>query len=378
MGIDLKGCEDLNTTRRKQEKGNKIQIIAILILLVLVTVFSGKLVKKLISNTVCKKNRTLELVCKSSINWDKNSQIEFINDKIIYYNNKKINWFNLKGKNIATKSIDLYSPLVKISENGILIADSTRGIVKLLDLYGNILWEKKVNNIKQISENSGKYIIQDRTMNKESQVKIFNKSGQIYTNYKANDGKIINSYINIDEDIKIYTILDIQNSVINNKMLVFNKDQNLSWDKEFNEEIIQKIVFLNNDKVVVVTDEKIYAVKNGKILWSKQIVEDLIYVGANEDKDIIYIVKRQNIEFIDIKGRIKEKIDTDISCKRVVYYDNKLYTVGYNEIIGYDIQGNKILYFKNDEKIMDFCIKNNRALIITEKYINVMNIIDLN
>ena len=201
------------------------------------------------------------------------------------------------------------------------------------------------------------------------ELKILSLSGNIVGTKSIEDSRIL-TYC-IDDNKKIYAIstLSLRYDTIKTEIQVYDMKGQLVSTFPLNDEISMYMEFLEENKLLVMTDKGLYLLKDGTAVWEREEegVKD-IYVDKSNN---IYILKDEVIVGILPDGNVKDKHYLAHEYDRIVPFKNNLVLWGSNHIIG--LQGGKEVFsYESKDEIYDVVEGNGYLIVVYYDRIELM------
>lgn len=359
---------------------NKKKNVGKFIILFIVTgiIISSTAVKEGLLVFLNNKDKTIEVYKEIDFMWSDNEIIKTYKNSIVKYENNSIISYDFEGKEIWKKSIRYEKPIIYIGSQYIYIGDRNTGEISVLNEYGQTVW--KYNSMKPINhmiEQQDYLIIFTESDDNTEMISVINRKGEPINSTTIRKGIPMFANISDNQDL-IVSALDISQNAINSVLLLYTMDGELIWNREFENQLIKYVDFVD-EYIIVVTDNKLSLIsRNNNLLWSRDIKGTLKDIKIDEEgKSIITLLdnKGSYLESISLQGRTKNKTKLDGQADRIYIYKDNVFLIGTNEIIGID-NNNIFLKYVNNETIKSFCIYDNKALIFTSQKIRKGSIVN--
>lgn len=354
----------------EEKKKNRLLWI-ILIFIILIMLVSNKTVKKKVHDLFYRNDKSLQLIDNININWPQPGKIRVYKDRVIRYSAKEISQYDIEGTEGWKKAIEDNNTIAYLGENTIYITSTVTGNVTAFDLNGNQLWEYSAKQpIRRISERNGYLVLFTQAGKSTEQINILDDKGKLQANATTDKGKILSCSVSPDRKEFSLVTLDVTDGSISSNLMYFKMNGQEIWRKNYKDQIIYDVLFLDNNNMIAVCDSKILSlsVKN-ELLWSRTIEDGLKDIKVDTNSKTIYVLCGQanpNLEIILGNGRTENKIELDNNYDNI--YINKKYILlrGKKTIAG--VNSNRInLKYNCTEEIKGIGVYNDNILIFTEK-----------
>ncbi|NLY77636.1 MAG: hypothetical protein GX080_06055 [Tissierellia bacterium] len=344
-------------------------IIIILIGIILFFSYKGNQQKFInFINTLTAREQTLEVVNSISIE-NPVEKVLFHEDKILVCGSDNLSIYDLEGQREWEKEFTLDSPKMLFGKERIYVYDSRVGDIYSLNFEGNTLGRLPMGSeIKNMTESKGNLLVHT-VGERGEELKILSLSGNIVGTKSIEDSRIL-TYC-IDDNKKIYAIstLSLRYDTIKTEIQVYDMKGQLVSTFPLNDEISMYMEFLEENKLLVMTDKGLYLLKDGTAVWEREEegVKD-IYVDKSNN---IYILKDEVIVGILPDGNVKDKHYLAHEYDRIVPFKNNLVLWGSNHIIG--LQGGKEVFsYESKDEIYDVVEGNGYLIVVYYDRIELM------
>ncbi len=255
-------------------------------------------------------------------------------ENLKYYNKNKENFANFP---IASKD------LVYGNKN-IYIVDSQNNSFKSLGLDGqereDIEFERR--QLYKISEIGDRLVAHFKKGDFET-IEILDKNANNLRNHSVEKTSILT----YDLDKNSYTLAELNTNgqVFTSEIRCYTMDGSLKNELILEEEIVMEVMQLDRDGLLVQTDENIYYLEAGEIIWENRIdsIEEILY---SEDK--IYLLYSKTLEVLDMDGNIVAKLGLEKNYKDIISYRDYIILYGERNILG----------LREDKKILEYIYDN--------------------
>jgi len=289
-------------------------------------------------------------------------QIAYHDDKIAIWTSNKLFIYDLKGSKILEKDFRLNNPNFYIGNERIYVYDRDVGDIYILNFNGNTIGRIQIGGeIKSISESRENLIVHTVEENNEV-LKILNFNGQVKDSRSVED-KIL-AYC-IDDENRAYGIctLNLIDDGIRTEIKLYKIKGDIITTIHLMDQISLYAEFIGENELLVLTDKGLYFIKDGVILWERQL-EDIkdIYVDINNN---INILAGNTLESIYSDGNEKYRYSFIQDYNRIIPFKNYIVLWGPNQIVGLQ-EGKEVFKYESEDQIYDV-IGGNQYLIIAYK-----------
>jgi len=312
-------------------------------------------------------NKTYVISNKESLDIKTLDVCKFFSKGIITYNNQKITFMDYDNKVIWENENRLFTDniyigeeyIYKCLENSIEIIDKNNQSFIVTEIQGEIINVSRENNKTFIitKQNSGQNSLY--MLNEHNEVIIENKQyNDLITGVSISDkseGYCINTFK--------YASGKISNTISYNLI-----DDMELWSKTIENEIIMKIKMINNNVLVIGTENIYFFNKDGSLMWKNSNYNKIKDLEINEKEERIYILYDQDEKLelfgYNFEGKVKEIYKLPESTKKFDILDNKVFIYNDNSIsLLHDNNADKLIEESNSQ-IIDYSVENNDIYIL--------------
>lgn len=344
--------------------------IFIILLIGIILLFSKKEnQEKFIDFIQVVKSSSIDLKVIESFPIESNiDNIAFYNKGIMIWKDKKLTRLSLKGSKEWEKEFILDEPHAVFGEKGIYIYEKSTGDIYFLDSSGETEEKIELNtSINNIVEGFENIIVHNQKTNMES-LNILDKKGNIIVNNLIDDKNILTYCINENSTEYALSALNLNEENIKSELQVFNLDGKISSTSQFDNEIILYSNYIEDDKILVMSDKSLYVYNKGNILWQKefQLIKD-IYVN----KEKINILYGNTLEILSFDGMMEEKYSFAEEYKKIIAFDKYITLYGEEYIIGLR-DGKEIFKYKSEDPILKVVEGSQNLIVVYEDRIDLV------
>lgn len=345
---------------KKSFKGFKIFLLLVLVLtLVFLKLGNDKNIMAFL-NSFVGKEKVLKL--KYTIkDLDGIESVNFYDGNIIKWGTDKISFLNSDGSLILEKNFNFNEAEIHYGKKHIYVFDKTTGDIYALDSKGNTInryqLNKEIYNIKESNEN---LILHMKSPDKEI-INILDKDKVLIGNYIYENKNILTYNCNRDGTKNLVALLNLNDGILKSEIDIYGINNEMINTLDFEGEIILYIDFTQKEDIIALTDRSLYFISNEKIMWKKQfdLIKD-IYL----DKDKIYILYSNSLEFIDYSGRTENKLMLIEEYDKILSFGDKLLLYGNSHLLIIK-DGKEII--KDTESIEEAFTSGNNILVLNQE-----------
>ncbi len=314
-------------------------------------------------------NKTYEFISEEITNYNSLDGCKFFCDGILTFNNQKIIyldydnsiiWENQNRVFIDSVYVDEKN-IYKCFENSIEIIDRNNKSYVVPEIQGKIL------NVSR--EKNKTYIIVKQNNDKNS-LYILNDNNEIVVENMQKDESITGVSINGKSEAYCISTIKYTSGIIKNT-ISYNLIENVElWNETIENEVVIKIEIVNNN-ILVLGTENIYCFDiNGSLMWKNSNYNKIKSFYIDDNKDRIYILyegdEKTELLAYNFEGKVKEiyKLPKDtnkfrVSNNKIIIYNDNSISISHDGIV------NKI-FVEDNSKIIDLNVKNNEIYILQQ------------
>ncbi len=307
-----------------------------------------------------KKPLNIEVIETIDIKKEDDNKMISKDNNLIIYSNEEIQIYDEFIELISKKSINtLFVKLVKMDDY-FLAADITQGDLIVLDYSGNVISEiKKTKMIKEIRTANNDIIV----ITNENKLIVYNELLEEKSQLTLPKGEILSVELTDDKSKCVITILSVEDSEYNSKIITFDIKKNTMIGGYNN---YQKIVYeskLNDDNIIVVEDDGIKAHKLGDIdenVWEYKREGNLIYFDIDNNNSIYELVTTEIIQIKDYylvclnkDGKKKFNLELKDKYDKIIFSKGRVLIYNENKIKILTSDGEELIEIDKNNKIKD-------------------------
>ena len=333
------------------------------------------------------KIATIEM--DNSNNEKKQQLVTTFKGEVAVYNNNSLKLYNLMGEEKWSLGQKMEKPILKSSENMIFLADKSTGFINAIDEHGMVLWTLDAAQPLGafVCNPKGSSVVVKEKENGGGDLLIYDSKGKNMGKVDIKKGTIMDVAITNDGGMVAVSLLSTEKDKIETNVILYSKEGRLLGGNKYDDEIMAKLFFSHDNKLISVGTSHIVGFDKSKgLLWSKAGSNsvnklawnglDLITVNYVNSRKSLLDTKDQNlIVMYNLEGEklleisMKDNIEEMAAINRsVAILTNR--TMYYMKEYDQEIIEKKI---NNDIKGVSF-LSDHQLLIITEGKIDIMQI----
>lgn len=346
-------------------KLKKILLAVILVASLLVSVsMKEEIMDKL--NLEADHIRDLRLV--DSLKQEGFENFKLYDNLILLAGSDELKFYNKNKENFAT--IGIYDKDVVYGENQIYIVDAAHNNFKIIGLDGEeketIFFERK--QLYKISESNNSIVAHFKKSDFET-IEILDKNAENLRTHSVEKTSILTYDVNYNS--YILSELNTNGDVFRSEVRSYSMDGQVNYELILEEEIVMKTILLPENRAIIQTDEKIYSLENGDIVWENKIdnIKKILYGEEN-----IYLLYSKTLEVMDGEGNVVSKLGLEKNYEEILDYRDYIILYGERNILGLK-ENKKILEYLSETQIISLESTSNSLGIQTENQIDLYEII---
>lgn len=353
----------------EKHKDNKIVRIIIVLLIATLLFFSNKANQdKFISfiNDVSTNIKDMEV--KNSILIDNTIEdIAYYNDKIIAWGDRELIAYDLNGEKLWEREFNLDDFDLAIGQERIIVYDKANGDLYYLDYNGDTLGRYQIgSNIINISNSSENIIIHTEEENNEA-IKIMDSKGTVTRSKLIENNNII--IFSLDESNSNFSFSTLNfNDSIESEIHMYDIEEDTLLTSKLEGQVVLYLNYINNNRLIVLTDKGLYCIDNGNIQWEKQL--ELIKDIDIEDESIA-LLYGNTFELFSYDGSSMDKYTFSEEYKGIVSLDGPV-LYGSNHIIIFK-NGKEQYKYETEEPIYRVIQGNRSIIVLYEERIDIIS-----
>ncbi len=296
---------------------------------------------------------------------------EYPGNNLIYYKGSILQWennslifLNEDGSQAWVKDFSFQEPDIVLGDRYIYAVDKSTGDVYKINNLGDtilrIQLETPIFNLKE----SGKYIIA-HVKDENDRLIIVDEEGKKILNEPIQEN-ILTYQVKDDGSQYVYSTIKIDGTNILSEIFVYNTGGEIEYSMGFKDEIVFSTEFID-DKIVLLTDNNLRVIHNGKEKWSRDypLIKDISI--SNNRINLLY---GNNLDILDFKGEVKNKIALGIEYKKIVPLEKSIGLYG-NKNLSILQNGKEIIKYIGEKDIIDLSKYNDYIALQYDDYIEV-------
>jgi len=340
-------------------------LVTMLIIFLLAFWFTGG--KKIMGSL--NENKSYDFIIKDTINYSALDNRVLFCDGILTYNNQKITYLDFRNNIIWENRNRVFidsifideDKIYKCYESNIEIIDKDNHSFIITEIAGKVINVSREKNKTTIitKQNSGK-----------NSVYLLNENNEVIVENMQFDESITG--VSISEKSEAYCVSTIKyiNGLIESTVS-YNLIGKLEvWSEIISNEIIVKVEEINNNILVLGTENTYFFSVNGDLLWKNSNynkIKDYL-VSAKQGRIYILYNEEEKAELLcyNLEGKVKEIYKLPKNMEHFKVFNNKLYVYNSNSIFLLNDGVSNKIYDVNNISIMDFGVKGNDVNILLE------------
>lgn len=341
----------------KQDNSKGFKIFIIILVIASLFLLKEENQEKLIGiiNSVTSKEKTLVLI--DSFPKGEILDVNIYDETIVKWEDNKLLFLKLDGTKIVEKQFNFVDPDIHFGEDIIYPMDKSTGDIYYLDKKGETIDRlelgKEIFNFESINQN---VIHHEKSLDME-EVNILDGNRVQIGHYSYENENILRYTTNKTGTKIALGLIDINEDDIKSRIDLYGENNEKLDEIYIQGEIVVYLGFTSRDEIVVLTDSGLHFIKDGEVIWKKDLtlIRD-IYLN----KDEINILYSNYLESIDFEGNTKEKIGFTEEYKKILPFQNDILVYGSGSIAL--VQGEEEV-MKEELEIINLYTSKNKILI---------------
>ena len=397
--------KDIDNTNTKNKKINGKVLVILLLFLVCASIvyYDSYYGKKYISNflasngilknekkadkpsteSIPKENKGLNI----SFEADSKSSFRYIDKGILHCTKDGLKLLDFNGNALWNSTFTMLAPSMTGEGNFTAVTDVLGRNIKVYGVDGELYSIQVSGSIIRASLNNNGYLAVITTNNPDYRVQIFNNEGTEVIKREEKSAGVYPVDVDISDDNKTFAVGYADTNDINliGKVLLFytfkedGKDfsDSMYAAVQRNDELISNVYFMNENKLICVSDKSIFALDaGGGVIWEKALTNKISKLTFSQKNYIVLAngeelsdkegKEKGTVEYLDLNGKVK----SEYSFKEDITYlvaGKEYYVVGILNKYYCISSAGKLLWSYNSVKdIKDFVFLNDFKNVIIQ------------
>lgn len=294
--------------------------------------------------------------------------IRYINGRYLAWNGEEMSVSDESGKILWERTFLMDEPKLDIRDNLIGIYDRISGEAMVFNFNGEILAQiEEESPIFSFRPSKNGHIVHIKEEARQM-LKIYERNGEHRDNLIFTKGYPID--YSLEEDSVMVTVLDLQNSGVNTKLIKYNGEGEQEL-YSINDRIIIKVASMTKGNLIV-ADTGIYMQKNNDFVWGRDfpLLKDVLLDG-NE----IYVTYGDNLRILDDNGSTLKQETFGIDYSNLHTHGKYIILAGDKDILVL-LHTEPVASYSFNSTIVDIQSQFNDLVVTTENGVNIMRIED--
>ena len=361
----------MNNARSKKRAALLLLLVTVLILITLLLV-NNKTAPK--SSFIMDGRNKLAVTGEVAAVSNSGSLIYCVKDLLIEAQAENIRVKNING-NIAW-SQKLAGKIVKLANAGenIIIIDSQNNI-NYYSLQGKLLWTYKSPSeiIDIFTEDNGSFLVEYKGMT-GSHAEVFTQKGVKIGSISVENAHVLS--FSTEGSAFSISILDTSAEVIKTKIITYNFKGDILWAQNFDNKIISKLNYNNNNRLLAMGENTIYIYKSEGILQEEVGIEGIISNVAMSDYNVAIALQNKGKQYlVCYDGDMREQSRTEIKTAPLGIFPLKNNLILYynDELLVLTPKGQLTARFKSNTDISSvYMTPDNKVFIVSNRKLQLL------
>jgi hypothetical protein len=320
---------------------------------------------------VFNENKLYEIKKQQTIDINTLDESKFFNDGILTYNNQKIIFLDFsnnviwenQNRNFTDKILIDKDYVYRCIGNGVELIDKNNQTYMNIEISGEIIFVSR--------ETNKKYIIADQK-NGQNSLYIIDDNNEFFVDNRLFNGIITD--ISISDKLERYLVTTLTaagNSFINTLSFNHLMVNSELWSTEIEDEIIMETEIINNNLLVIGTNNIYLFNEHGKLMWKNINYSNVRYYEINKNSEEIYLLFEKNNKYeivcYSYDGKVKSIYKIPSIVQKLKIFNDKIFVYNENTIYLIHNSNSDKLFEAKESLILDFYVQNNNNIYILLK-----------
>lgn len=313
------------------------------------------------------ENKKYKIEDIENVNINSLEDIRFFDKGILTFNNQKIIYYDFNGKVLWENKNNVFTNEVYVTDkyifrrldNSIEIINVNNKTLGMIEFTGEIV---------SVSRENDKTFFVSRIKDGQNSLYVLDENNEVVVKNKHFNNAITGVSLSDKSEGYALTALDFNNTTPTNIILFNLLDDVELWSVEIKNEVILEVSIVNNNVILIGTENIYYYNNNGKLMWKNSVYNKIVSFEIDKIKKRIYILYEQEekLEMIsyNFEGKVMELYSISENIDTIKLIDSKIF--GYDNNKVYLFHDSKIdkLYENMDGSIINLKVDNNNIYIM--------------
>lgn len=302
-------------------------------------------------------------------NFEMLNGFNFFDDGIVTYNNQKIVFLDYKGNVIWENHNESFSKRISITDKYIL--RNIENTIEVLDKNNQCFVINEIEgDILNVSRENDKLYILIKGVDGRDSLYVLNDKNEVVVDNKVFEDNITGVSISDKSEGYVIVTLRFEGDKIINTIHFNLLDEVELWSFPIEDEILVAVKIVNNNVVVIGTENIYYFNLNGKLLWKNGVYSRILDYYVDKQNEKIYMFYNNDgageLMTYNFEGKVLAVNKVKANVQKLKICDNKVFV--YNENSIYLIHGTRVdkLYENAENTISDFIVEDNEIRILSK------------
>ncbi|KNF07128.1 hypothetical protein CLPU_23c00110 [Gottschalkia purinilytica] len=349
------------------------------IILFIVVMLTSLIIKEKGLHIFNEGNKKLKLSKELNIILEDKSQVKLYDEGFTISNDKYITNYNLDGEKTWSEAISYKNGLALLGKNNTYLGDLESGKIVAINNKGEKIWTYETHNPIHMITNRKDYLIIFSKINRDiRKVHIINQDGKEIFSRQESKKEFLAANVSPNGKGFAVSSIDLDKVVLKGVVTYFREDNSNSLEKEFERETVYDILFINNNKILLIMEKRLVCIDDeGNIIWKKNLSNSIrdLAVLKNNNIAILYDEDTSKLEILHAEGDTEYKKSFKSQYKDIITDENKIFLVGEKNITGIN-KNNIFLEYRSREKIKKVDKIDEKVFIFDEQKVKIMDIVN--
>lgn len=313
------------------------------------------------------ENKKYKIEDIENVNINSLEDIRFFDKGILTFNNQKIIYYDFNGKILWENKNNVFTNEVYVTDkyifrrlgNSIEIINGNNVTLGIIEFTGEIV---------SVSRENDKTFVVSRIKDGQNSLYVLDENNEVVVKDKHFNNAITGVSLSDKSEGYALTTLDFNNDTPINTILFNLLDDVELWNFEIKNEVILEISIVNNNVILLGSENIYYYNNNGKLMWKNSVYNKIVSFEIDKIEKRIYILYEQDekLEMIsyNFEGKVMELYSISENVDNIKLFDSKIF--GYDNHKVYLFHNSKTdkLYENMDGNIINLKVDNNYIYII--------------
>ncbi|WP_326911322.1 DUF5711 family protein [Sedimentibacter sp. MB31-C6] len=313
------------------------------------------------------ENKKYKIEDIENVNINSLEDIRFFDKGILTFNNQKIIYYDFNGKILWENKNNVFTNEVYVTDkyifrrldNSIEIINGNNVTLGIIEFTGEIV---------SVSRENDKTFVVSRIKDGQNSLYVLDENNEVVVKDKHFNNAITGVSLSDKSEGYALTTLDFNNDTPINTILFNLLDDVELWNFEIKNEVILEISIVNNNVILLGSENIYYYNNNGKLMWKNSVYNKIVSFEIDKIEKRIYILYEQDekLEMIsyNFEGKVMELYSISENVYNIKLFDSKIFGYDNHKVYLFHDSKTDKLYENMDGNIINLKVDNNYIYII--------------